>query len=829
MQSLGDIGHLLLISSFVFALLSSISFFYFEHSNYKIRWFAFASTLFYIHSFCIIGAIFLIYYLIFNNQFEYYYVFQHSSNELPIYYKISSFWEGQEGSFLLWIFWNIILGIIFLNKEVNKWNTSILLIISIVQAFLSSMVLGIVFYDIKIGSSPFILLKDAIYAPIFQINPSFIPENGTGLNPLLQNYWMVIHPPTLFLGFAICLIPFSYAISSLRLSDFNQWLHPAKTWLVISIIVLGIGIMMGAYWAYETLNFGGYWNWDPVENAVYVPWLFLIASLHSIILTKKNINYNKTALILTVLSFILILYSTFLTRSGILGDSSVHSFTDLGLSGQLLLYLFTFIVISTAYFIKQWNIIPHSDKTLEKYSADFWLLIGVFTLLAMSFQVIFPTSIPVYNAIIEFFGGFSNIAPPVEKELFYSNAQIWFASFIAILSGIAQILWWKSKKSINKRKLFFMPLILTMIFSSIVIVMYPINKISYMILLSASLFSIFSNGSILLHFIKQGKLISSAAVSHIGLAIMLIGILFSSGYSSIVSRNYTGLVWNSDFPDEVNQNNMLLFVNEKRKIGDYDVNYLGKRKELKNYSGYINENYLEYIPVLNKHILKQDFEINGSRIFENDTVELENKEITYFEIKFTNNNPTVAINEFNLFPKVQTDSNSDMIVFSPDVKSKALSDLYVHVRTYPDPNQEIKWSEKDSLYVKINQTFFLNDYVSSLERITVKSGDTMSNRFVAEAHIKILASNQEYIAKPVYIIEENKVGLIPDIIDDLGIKIYLTEIIPKDQIFKISFQTTQKNWIIIEAVQKPLINLMWIGFFVMMLGLILSFNRLRIK
>ena len=189
------------------------------------------------------------------------------------------------------------------------------------------------------------MLRDAVTAPIFQLNPDFIPENGTGLNILLQNYWMVIHPPTLFLGFSICLIPFAYAISALRLSDFRGWILPTKKWLIYSIIVLGIGIMMGAYWAYETLNFGGYWNWDPVENAVYVPWLFLVASLHSIILAQKNKNYIKTSLILSIISFILILYSTFLTRSGILGDSSVHSFTDLGLSGQLLIYLFSFIIL----------------------------------------------------------------------------------------------------------------------------------------------------------------------------------------------------------------------------------------------------------------------------------------------------------------------------------------------------------------------------------------------------------------------------------------------------------------------------------------------------
>ena len=830
MDTIGDIGHFLLISSFVLSFVSLLGFLYHESSNYQESWFKFASTSFYLHGITTLLAISLIYYLILNNLFQYYYAFQHSSIELPLYFKISSFWEGQEGSFLLWVFWNIFLGIIFINKKVSKWNTSVLVIISLTQLFLTSMVLGIIIFDFKIGSSPFIMLRDAVSAPIFQLNPDFIPENGTGLNPLLQNYWMVIHPPTLFLGFSICLIPFAYAISSLRLSDFRGWIIPAKKWLVYSIIILGIGIMMGAYWAYETLNFGGYWNWDPVENAVYVPWLFLVASLHSIILAQKNKNYITTSLILSILSFILILYSTFLTRSGILGDSSVHSFTDLGLSGQLLIYLFSFLTLGTAYLTKRWSVLPNSKNKIENYTPEFWLLLGVFTLLLMSFQVIFPTSIPVISSIIEMFGGISNMAPPVEKELFYSNAQIWFASLIAVLSGIAQILWWKSKKSKNKIAMFFRPLMLTMVISSLIIVVYPIKQISYMILISSSFFSIFSNGSILLHFFRKQQLVSSASVSHIGVAIMFIGILFSSGYSSIISKNYTGLVWNSEFPDEVNQDNMLIFVNEKRKVGEYDVEYLGKRKKIKNFDVFVNENYLEYIPIINKYVLKKDIEINGYKLLENDTVEIDNNEITYFDLKFelTKKSFDIRKQDFNLFPKVQTDSNSDMIVFSPDVKTHLLEDLYVHVRTYPDPDQEIKWSEKDSMYVKINETFFLNDYVSSIQKIKAKKDSLFSNRFVAEAQIKILSNNQEYIAKPIYIIEDNKVGLVPDIVDDLGIKVYLSEINPNDELFKISFQTTQKNWVIIEAVQKPFINLFWIGFFILILGLFLSFRKKQI-
>ncbi len=824
MFTIGNIGHLFVISSFVFSLSFLLGYLILEKNKDQNAWLRFSRLNYLLHTISIFGVIVCLYTILISDDFRYYYAFQHSSLLLPIYYKISSFWEGQEGSFLLWMFWNVLIGLYFSLKPPSKWNISVMVVIGFTQLLLSSMILGVVFYDIKIGSSPFILLRDAISAPIFQIDPNYIPEDGTGLNPLLQNYWMVIHPPTLFLGFAISIIPFSYAISSLRLNDYNFWILPAKKWLVLSIIILGVGIMMGAYWAYETLNFGGYWNWDPVENAVYVPWLFLVASLHSIILTQKNNQYYKMSLILSVVSFILILYSTFLTRSGILGDSSVHSFTDLGLSGQLLIYLFTFISISLYLFLIRWKNIPFSEKEAKVYNADFWLYIGVFILILMSFQVIFPTSIPVYNAIVEFFGGFSNLAPPIEKEIFYSSAQIWFASSIAVLSSIAQVLWWRGKEKKEKFLLFSNSLIMTMALSGAIILLYPINKPSYMVLITSSIFSVFSNGSVLIYFYKKRSFISSGAVSHIGLAIMLIGILFSSGYSSIQSKNYTGLVWNSDFPDEVNNDNMLLFLNEERKIGKYNARYLGTRKKLKNNGEYINSNYLEYIPILNKHIVKKDIKIGETVILENDTVEIENNDITYFEVLFDDGSKQTT-----LFPKVQTDSNSDMIVFSPDVNNDILEDFYVHVRTYPDPDQEIVWSDKDSVYVKLEENFYLNDYVSSIQNVKTKSNGINSTQFLVEANIQILAEDQEYVARPAYIIDNNKVGIIPDIIDDLGIKVYLTEILPKEDKFKISFETTQKNWVIIEASKKPLINLMWIGFFIMIFGLSLSFNKMKLK
>jgi cytochrome c-type biogenesis protein CcmF len=335
---IGNLGHLFVILSFVLSLASAFSYFKVTRLSdleKQKEWTINGRSLFYLHSLFILGVIVVMFLIIYQHRFEYHYAYSHASKYLPVHYMISCFWEGQEGSFLLWIFWNCVLGMILI-KTNKTWEAPIMVIFAVVQAFLASMILGISIFDIKIGSSPFVLLRDVIQDPIFQINPEFVPKDGTGLNPLLQNYWMVIHPPTLFLGYATTLIPFSYVIAGLWKKDYKNWIKPALPWAILSTALMAIGQLMGAYWAYETLSFGGYWSWDPVENAVYVPWIIQVASVHTMIIFKKNNTALKTSIILVITTFILILYATFLTRSGILGNASVHSFTDLGLSGQLL-------------------------------------------------------------------------------------------------------------------------------------------------------------------------------------------------------------------------------------------------------------------------------------------------------------------------------------------------------------------------------------------------------------------------------------------------------------------------------------------------------------
>jgi cytochrome c-type biogenesis protein CcmF len=291
-------------------------------------------------------------------------------------------------------------------------------------------------------------------------------------------------------------------------------------------MVLGVGILMGAYWAYETLNFGGYWNWDPVENAVYVPWLVLVASYHTMITYRKSSTALKTSVILVVATFLLILYSTFLTRSGILGESSVHSFTDLGLSGQLLIYFLVFTLLSVALIVYRWKQIPISKQEASTYSREFWIFVGATTLCLMGFQVLVATSFPVYNSILNGIGIESNMALPADQVSYYTKFQLWFAIVVAVLSGTGQFFWWRKMDPQKLKETLMGPILATLVLSALAMWITNITQLPYIVLLVASIYSVVANAKILWGLKKDSWHLSGGSFAHIVIALMLIGIRY---------------------------------------------------------------------------------------------------------------------------------------------------------------------------------------------------------------------------------------------------------------------------------------------------------------
>jgi cytochrome c-type biogenesis protein CcmF len=826
---IGNLGHLFIIVSFISSLLGSYAWFQSEQAEFpeKEHWIKFAKAAFWTHALSVVAVVATLFIIIYNGYYEYHYAWSHSSKHLPAYYMISCFWEGQEGSFLLWIFWHAVLGLFLVFKN-DRWQASTLSIFMLVQAFLTSMILGVVipYLNIKIGSSPFILMRDALgaSAPVFQMNPDYIPEDGRGLNPLLQNYWMVIHPPTLFLGFAGTMIPFAYAMAGLWKKDFEGWLKPALPWTLFTSAVLGLGILMGAYWAYETLNFGGYWNWDPVENAVYIPWLMLVASLHGMVSHRKSAPALRTSTILVILTFILILYATFLTRSGILGNASVHSFTDLGLSGQLLICLLAFLVLALALLIMRWKSIPTTTQEMKLYSREFWIFMGIMILGLSSFQVLVSTSIPVYNALFKAFGFNLEMAPPADPIAHYTVWQMWFTVAIAIVSAIGQYFWWtKMEKPADWNK-FSAPLIMALLATTLVILLAKIDNASYIVVLLAGLFSFIANGFIIFRLIKQNTKLSGGAIAHAGVALMLIGVLFSSGYSKVISLNQSGLIYRKDFPEDMNRDNILLWYNKPMQMGEYELTYKGSRTELKNFQGYVDKNWL--IPTEDPYqsILTNSIVVKDKTVFKKgDTVEVY-PENTFYEIEYK----TIAGKTFTLFPRAQVNPNMGLIA-SPDIKRSPFGDMYTHVSSIPPPDQEPEWSKPEEQIVAIGDTFFINDMVAVLtevQRINEIDGIALeANDAAVKAIIRIFDQNQSYLAQPTFVIKDRMVGKIPYEVSGMGIWVSLVNINPESGKFSFEIKTSQREWVIMKAMEKPHINFLWGGSLVMLLGMGIAFKK----
>ncbi|MEM1136600.1 MAG: cytochrome c-type biogenesis CcmF C-terminal domain-containing protein [Bacteroidota bacterium] len=520
----------------------------------------------------------------------------------------------------------------------------------------------------------------------------------------------------------------------------------------------------------------------------------------------------------------------------------MHSFTDLGLSGQLLIYLLAFLGISIFYIIKAWRELPATEEEISAYSREFWIFMGATILCLAAFQVLVPTSIPVYNALIEAFGGISNTAPPADQVEFYTKFQLWFGVAIALLSGTGQFFWWQKMDKDRLMSAITLPIIITLVASSIIILFGKITNIIYIILLTSALYSVISNSFILIKLAKQKVKLTGGAVTHIGIALMLIGILFSSGYSKVISLNTTGLLYNREFPEEMNKENLLLFRNNPQRMLDYasinqvnDVNdpnakfgytlvYKGPRMESEEFPEFIDKEIL--LPTLDpfKVVLKEDLVYKGETYHERgDTIQVYN-ENTYYEIEYTRANGK----KFSLFPRIQNNPQMGFVP-SPDIRTFPSSDLYTHITNIADPESETEWSEPEQFTLAIGDTFIVNDYIAVLDNV-VRTEDLVEVQLnegdvAVKAEIRILGNGKNFDVQPVYLIKDRQVGMLPDILPDLGLKIQFEKIDPETGTFTLMAQTTQKDWVILKAIEKPFINVLWIGTLIMSMGFCIAIYR----
>jgi len=408
-------------------------------------------------------------YYIFSYRFDINYVYEHVSRSLSKPLLFSTFYASQEGSFMLWAVWTAIIAIFLIKySSRQRYESYVMPIFLTVLAFLGLML---------VAKSPF----ETIYAAHpGEAQAGFIPADGKGLNPSLENLWIVIHPPMLFLGFSLLAVPFAFAIAGLLKRDYQGWVTTSLPWILGAGGVLGFGIMLGGFWAYETLGWGGYWAWDPVENSSLLPWLITIASAHTMLTQKRTGGLVKTNIAMTLLAYGLVLYSSFLTRSGILGEASVHSFADPGnLAFTLLVGALAFFVLgSVIVFFLRWKELRTVGQEYKILSRETSLSIGSAILGASALVVFIGTSAPL-------------VAKKVDTD-FYNNLHIPIAIALMLVNGLSLLLKWKQSSLSEMRKKATVALVLTAI-CTIIVVALGLREVNFIMMVAASLFALFVN------------------------------------------------------------------------------------------------------------------------------------------------------------------------------------------------------------------------------------------------------------------------------------------------------------------------------------------------
>lgn len=856
----GKLGHFFIYLSLVSSLVATVSYFLSAQSKntesandpIAIGWKKLARLSFIIESISVLSIFVVLFYIIHNHRFEYKYAWQHSSLSLEFKYLLACFWEGQEGSFLLWSTWHCVLGLVLI-KTAKNWEAPVMTVISFAQLCLATMIAGLYFFGHKMGSNPFELLRDSGVldnAPALhlEMNPanalrpdylSFI-KDGNDLNPLLQNYWMVIHPPVLFLGFASSIVPFAYAIAGLWKKQNGVsvaadpiaigWIKPALPWALFCMAFLFTGIMMGAKWAYESLNFAGYWAWDPVENASLVPWIVIVAGVHTLLIYKSTGRALQATYLFFVLGFVLVLYSTFLTRSGILGDTSVHSFTDLGMNAQLYLFLYTFlwgsailtakdkkgklffaasaivmlllsgfISIPAIAFISMfgglgalcYNIFsqPSVVKEEEKGSSrEFFMFIGSLVLFLSALVIIAITSVPVINKVFN-----AKIAMPEKIVHFHNSIQIFVAIIIATLSGTAQYLRYKQTSLEFFRKKILIPLIVSAIISFLALQFGDINftqeGVGFMaaiwIAVALSIFTIVANFSYIWLGIKGDLKVAGASVAHFGFGLVLLGILISSSKKEVLSNNINGIpvaLGENENPME----NLTLIKGVPTSMSKYTLTY----------------------ETDSMHPKKQQW---------------------YYKIRFQGKE---SGDDFVLHPDAFVNyKGNEGLMANPSSKHYWTHDVFTYITSLPNPEKTTDTSTFRNQWIQEGDTIFYSNGFIIMEKLVSRDsipqpGFNPQDSATAATFKVYSKYNTTYTTDKALLI--NKSGQLqsyPDTVYAEGLVLKLNKVNGHKVEAGIKDSNSIMKYITLKAYKFPMINLLWVGILFTVIGTLMSMAR----
>jgi cytochrome c-type biogenesis protein CcmF len=487
-----NLGDLLLRSALLFAVSAAILFLLELRGRRNMA----ADWLYGLHAAAVIAAMSLLCSHFLGHRFEYRYVWEYSSRALPPALSLAASWAGQEGSILLWVGFGALTGLALLRQPGSLARPAVLFV-ALAQAGLLSLLL--------------------VRSP-FQVT-SITPADGQGLNPLLQDPWMVIHPPVLFAGYAAMVVPFSLAAAALALGRWREWSRAVWPWTLMAVVTLGIGIALGGVWAYKVLGWGGYWGWDPVENASLVPWLLAVALLHGLFIQKVTGGLVRGNALIALLGWLSVLGGTYLTRSGVLQDFSVHSFADSGLNAPLVLNLLGTLVLALALLVWGWRRIETRPPRWAGVSRESALWVGLVTVLVFAAMVSFGTLAPLLTAMAG--------RPASVRATFYQSMSVPLGGLLVVVMAVAPALRWSRQLGLGW-VMALVPGFAGAVAAFAGALLLGARDPSHLALIAIAGLALAINLQMTVRLFRRGWFYGAGYLGHAGLAVMVLGMVMST-------------------------------------------------------------------------------------------------------------------------------------------------------------------------------------------------------------------------------------------------------------------------------------------------------------
>ncbi|MFP4437769.1 MAG: heme lyase CcmF/NrfE family subunit [Chloroflexaceae bacterium] len=691
------------------------------------------------------------------HRFDIAYVNNYSSLSLGTFFTIAASWAGQPGSFAIWALFTAVAALLLV-RGTRHFEPYVLTVMMLLLATMLGFMLVL---------NPFVPTIDP------ETGAALTPPDGRGLNPTLENFWMIIHPPILFVGYALAAVPFAFALGGLLRRDYDTWVTRALPWTLAAWSFLGLGLLLGGYWAYETLGWGGYWGWDPVENASLVPWLLLTALLHGMLVQRTHGSLRRSNFLLAIFAYLMVWYATFLTRSGVYANFSVHSFVAEGLYGALVGFLLLLVVVSTVLMVLRWRDMPTRALSDKFFSRDSFFVLGMLTIVLVAALVGIGTSMPVISAIPgvgytlqdalgatfdiddgtlmggeAFEDGRFSLTPS-----FYQQTTPPLGIVIVALMIAGPLLGWRDSNLRHLLRALRWPAVAAVIATCFALFLDVRDNLS-LAYVGLGVFAAGANLVMIIRTLRSGWMRIGGYLVHVGMAVFVLGVVGSTVYAT---------------PEE----RLVFSPGETARIYDHDITFNGW----------------------------QDTP-DGKGVL---------------DLTVSNGNTS-----FSAHPHMYVNRQWGAVVQTPSVKSYLWKDLYIAPAEYlPETNPNEPMVAQDQQVTAGPYEITFTEY--NLDMAAMMTGDTAE----VGVTLNVLYEGEEHTVTPVLRLVANESD--PDVAFQEvpaklpgGHEIVLTNIRPEMQLIFLKINgldlPIQPEKAVITVSTKPLVLLVWLGFGIGVLG-----------